>query len=106
MSALRGLYDDNDGCVCFVIPHFLYSCRVSSRVRRRETELLDVPQGSSSGDELSEFYARLNKLKDFHRKYPDTASDPFAVELSGVLGKENLEDGQEDRWYRSLPLTD
>jgi splicing factor 3A subunit 3 len=73
------------------------SYRVTSRVRRRETELLDIPQSASSGDELSEFYVRLNKIKDFHRKYPDTPSDPFAVELNGVLGQDTLEDDQEDR---------
>jgi splicing factor 3A subunit 3 len=103
MLTLRELYDDNNGYVSFCSLWFLSGAYGGScRVRRHETELLDVPDGAGSGDELSEFYTRLNKIKDFHRKYPDTASDPFAVELNGILAQEKTEDDQEDRWYRSL----
>lgn len=66
-------------------------------VRSREMDLLAIPQAGTAGDDLSEFYTRLTKIKDYHRKYPDTPADPFAVELAGILGEEQLDEDQEDR---------
>lgn len=73
--------------------------------RSREIELLSTGTGDNAQEDLSEFYSRLTKIKDHHRKYPDAEVDPFASELSGILG-ENVIVGddfeEEDRESPSL----
>jgi splicing factor 3A subunit 3 len=60
---LDGQYKDQDG-------------------REKESELLS---SSEQSDDLTQFYARLVKIKDHHRKYPDSVADGFQLELNGIL---------------------
>lgn len=62
----------------------------------RQVEL-DALSGSQQQDDLSEFYSRLVKIKDHHRKYPDSVADGFELELAGILqaGHTTVE-GEED----------
>ncbi|KAF8307216.1 hypothetical protein DL93DRAFT_140393 [Clavulina sp. PMI_390] len=64
--------------------------------RRNEISRLSAPENASAEEELSEFYARLKAVNDFHRKYPDAASDPFALELEGIMGEMELDEDEED----------
>ncbi|KAG8884070.1 hypothetical protein FRB97_005292 [Tulasnella sp. 331] len=50
--------------------------------RHTETTLLSEPG-------LNEFYARLKRIKDYHMKYPEQPSDPFELELGGLLGEDD-----------------
>ncbi|GAA6012390.1 hypothetical protein JCM11491_004317 [Sporobolomyces phaffii] len=48
-----------------------YALEPTNDDRTREIDLLT---GHASGGDLAEFYQRLAKVKDYHRKYPDTAN--------------------------------
>lgn len=69
--------------------------------RQTEIEYLSAPQ---KPDDLSQFYSRLVKIRDHHRKYPDSVADGFEIELRGILeprisiGADN-ELEEEDRKY-------
>jgi hypothetical protein len=52
--------------------------------RRQELESLSAPASNQQGD-LSQFYARLVKIQEHHRKYPDSVVDGFQLELAGIL---------------------
>lgn len=54
---------------------------------------------------MTEFYSRLKAINDFHRKYPDTPADPFALELEGILGEIEYDEDQEDRAFTSMVLS-
>ncbi|KAG8924369.1 hypothetical protein FRC02_010478 [Tulasnella sp. 418] len=57
----------------------------------RHTETISL----SSAD-LSEFYTRLAKIKDYYNKYPEQGPEGFELELAGVLGEEeDLYDAEE-----------
>lgn len=60
-----------------------------------------VAEASSlSGSDFSEFYERLKKIRGYHLKYPDQPTDPFELELGGLMGEEeDLQDldDYEDR---------
>ena len=55
----------------------------------------------SKPDDLSEFYNRLGKIKEYHTKYPDQVVGSFELELAALvddsLGEEGEEDYEEDR---------
>jgi splicing factor 3A subunit 3 len=55
---------------------------IDQKARENELELLS---SSTQQDDLSQFYARLVKIKDHHRKYPDSVVDGFQLELDGIL---------------------
>ncbi|KAG9002045.1 hypothetical protein FRB94_004137 [Tulasnella sp. JGI-2019a] len=58
--------------------------------RHTETTLLSEPG-------LTEFYSRLKRVKDYHMKYPEQPSDPFELELGGLLGEEeDLYDAEDN----------
>ncbi len=67
--------------------------------RRAESEALSAPTINQQHD-LSQFYARLVKIQEHHRKYPDSVADGFQLELAGILeagssaveGEEGYED--------------
>ncbi|TDL29682.1 hypothetical protein BD410DRAFT_811243 [Rickenella mellea] len=61
-------------------------------VRKAEIDALSAESGS---DELSDFYARLGKIKEYHLKYPDIPVGGFELELEGLVESEFLE-GDED----------
>lgn len=77
------------------------------KARNEEISLLSMNQNIGSGeDELSEFYARLVKIKEHHLKYPDSVVGGFELELAALVD-EPLVDAddeflEEDRTY--LPL--
>jgi splicing factor 3A subunit 3 len=50
--------------------------------REKELEMLS---STNQQDDLSQFYTRLVKIKDHHRKYPDSMVDGFQLELNGIL---------------------
>jgi splicing factor 3A subunit 3 len=72
------------------------------QLRQVELDALSAP---AQQDDLTQFYARLVKIKDHHRKYPDSVADGFELELSGILEAGNTQiDGEdeyeeEDRTY-------
>jgi splicing factor 3A subunit 3 len=76
-------------------------------LRQLELDALSAP---AHQDDLSQFYARLVKIKDHHRKYPDSVADGFELELSGIFeagsthvdGEEEFE--QEDRAFYSISV--
>lgn len=53
-----------------------------TEARENEAELL---ASATQQDDLTQFYARLVKIKDHHRKYPDQVVDGFQLELDGIL---------------------
>ena len=61
--------------------------------RKQELEYLS---GTTQQDDLSQFYARLVKIRDHHRKYPDSVADGFELELAGLLTSgRTLVEGEE-----------
>lgn len=57
--------------------------------------------------ELDEFYTRLNRVKDFHHRYPNRPIDGFDLELKGIVGDPEDEDMDvevEDREWSPLGL--
>lgn len=72
--------------------------------RKTEIDALSAP---SHQNELSEFYARLNKIQDHHNKYPDAVPLASDFEVAAFL-EEPVQDGdeefeEEDRMYNSPP---
>jgi splicing factor 3A subunit 3 len=69
---------------------------------RRQNEIHSISAPAQQND-LSEFYARLAKIEEHHRKYPDSGAGGFELELAGLLADpEEGEDGdyeQEDRAF-------
>lgn len=66
----------------------------------RKTEI-DAISGSRP-DDLSEFYSRLGKIKEFHVKYPDQVVGGFELELAELVNDDTGEadggdDDEEDR---------
>lgn len=51
--------------------------------RAREMEAIGP---SSSDDAMSEFYDRLAKVKDYHKRYPGASADAFQVDFSALEG--------------------
>lgn len=72
-AALKSQYEDED-------------------LRRAEINALTVP---AQPNDLTEFYARLVKIRDDHNKYPDVAAGGFDLELA-VLLEEGNQDGIDD----------
>lgn len=91
VTALNRLYDDQDA-------------------RTNEATSLSAP--NRDGIELSEFYARLGKIEEHHRKYPDAgAADGFELELAalldgpgGVLHDADDEYVEEDREFSLISV--
>ncbi|KAG8690427.1 hypothetical protein FRC11_011636 [Ceratobasidium sp. 423] len=50
--------------------------------RNQELEQLS---SAAAPDDLNDFYAKLKKVKDHHHKYPDGATNGFALELDGLV---------------------
>ncbi|KAL5636706.1 hypothetical protein ACGC1H_000615 [Rhizoctonia solani] len=50
--------------------------------RNQELEQLS---SASAPDDLNDFYAKLKKVKDHHHKYPDSATNGFALELDTLI---------------------
>ncbi|KAF8607528.1 hypothetical protein BDV93DRAFT_487253 [Ceratobasidium sp. AG-I] len=50
----------------------------------RSQELEQLSSGGAP-DDLTDFYSKLKKIKDHHHKYPDSATNGFVLELSGLL---------------------
>ncbi|KAG9099637.1 hypothetical protein FS749_000770 [Ceratobasidium sp. UAMH 11750] len=48
----------------------------------------ELEQLSSAGapDDLTDFYSKLKRVKDYRHKYPDSATNGFDLELEGLLG--------------------
>ncbi|QRV87864.1 splicing factor 3A subunit 3 [Ceratobasidium sp. AG-Ba] len=62
----------------------------------REQELEQL-SSAPAPDDLTDFYAKLKKVKDHHHKYPDGATNGFSLELKGLLegGAAPAEEGVE-----------
>jgi splicing factor 3A subunit 3 len=79
--------------------------RISSRVttlhnfyqdhENRKIEL-DSLAGSSTSDDLTEFYTRLGKIQEHHAKYPDGIVDGFELELYAFLNDPVEVEGDEE----------
>ncbi|KIJ37377.1 hypothetical protein M422DRAFT_33717 [Sphaerobolus stellatus SS14] len=67
------------------------------QVRNAEIALLSTPQGNGKDpqDELAEFYTRLDKIKEYHTKYPDTVVGGFELELAALVDEPGPE-GEDD----------
>jgi splicing factor 3A subunit 3 len=65
------------------------------RPRNQELEQLS---SASAPDDLNDFYAKLKKIKDHHHKYPDSATNTFALELDALVEGPvvNSEGGETD----------
>ena len=72
----------------------LHSQYKDQQARDKELELLSA---NTQQDDLSQFYARLVKIKDHHRKYPGAVIDGFQLELDGILesGYHQEDDGAD-----------
>ena len=77
-KTLTGLYKDEEG-------------------RKRETESLS----GSKADDMTEFYARLGRIKEHHLKYPDQTVGGFELELAALVDADpedyDDENEEEDR---------
>ena len=72
--------------------------------RRKELDALSAP---SQQNDLSKFYARLNKIQDHHNKYPEAIPLASDFEIAAFL-EEPVQDGDEefedeDRMYNPTP---
>ncbi|UZJ55514.1 hypothetical protein CBS101457_004834 [Exobasidium rhododendri] len=56
-------------------------------------ELNRLNEGSAGTDNLAEFYERLSKIKDYHKKYPNATPDVFTVQLEAAVGHARDEEG-------------
>lgn len=75
--------------------HNLYQDEVSRK------EEIDSISGARV-DDLTEFYARVGKIKEYHTKYPDQVVGSFVLELAALVDHDagegaDDEDGEEDR---------
>lgn len=77
-KTLSGLYKDEEG-------------------RKRETDALS----GSKADDMTEFYARLGRIKEHHLKYPDQTVGGFELELAALVDADpedyDEENEEEDR---------
>ncbi len=78
--------------------------RITSRVSSLNTHYqdeatrkaeLDLLSGSKP-DDLSEFYTRLQSIKDYHQKYPNQVVGEFQLELAALVEDKNFEGGDDD----------
>lgn len=62
-------------------------CLICALICNHSPRSQELEQLSSGGapDDLTDFYSKLKKIKDHHHKYPDSATNGFALELSGLL---------------------
>ncbi|KAJ3556106.1 hypothetical protein NM688_g2207 [Phlebia brevispora] len=86
--------------------------RISSRVvslnnlyqdeetRKAESDLLSAP---SNSNDLSEFYARLQKIQEHYAKYPESLNSGFEMELAALLD-EGPEEGAEEEYEEDDPI--
>jgi len=44
----------------------------------------------------------LNKIEEFHRKYPDTPADPFAIEVEAIFRADEMDEDEEDREFNAI----
>lgn len=65
------------------------------KARNEEMGLLSVNNIGNGEDELSEFYARLAKIKEHHVKYPDSAIGGFELELAALVDEPPIDDDEE-----------
>lgn len=66
------------------------------KARNEEMGLLSVNNNIGNGeDELSEFYARLAKIKEHHVKYPDSVVGAFELELAALVDEPPVDDDDE-----------
>ena len=79
--------------------------RISSRAttlhnlyKDRDTRKAEIDSlaGTSTPDDLTEFYNRLGKVQEHHAKYPDGIVDGFELELFALLDEPIEEDGDEE----------
>jgi splicing factor 3A subunit 3 len=79
--------------------------RISSRVTTLNNQYLDQDArkseidslaGTSTSDDLTEFYSRLGKIQEHHLKYPDAIIDGFQLELFALMDDPVEEEGDDD----------
>ncbi|KDN53446.1 hypothetical protein K437DRAFT_253142 [Tilletiaria anomala UBC 951] len=58
--------------------------------RTRELEQLSSTTISGAVDPFGEFYKRLNRIKDYHRKYPQAAPETFVVDFTSLESSSGL----------------
>ncbi|EJD01568.1 uncharacterized protein FOMMEDRAFT_126603 [Fomitiporia mediterranea MF3/22] len=72
--------------------HTLHNLYQDEPVRKAE---IDAISGSKP-DDLSEFYARLAKIKEHHLKYPDQLVGSFELDLAALVNDNTGEAGEDD----------
>lgn len=64
---------------------------------------LDSLSTQSHQNDLSEFYARLNKIQDYHNRYPDAVPLAFDIAFLEEPAQDGEEDYEEEDCMFSLP---
>ncbi|OCB84850.1 hypothetical protein A7U60_g8071 [Sanghuangporus baumii] len=64
---------------------------------------IDAISGSKA-DDMSEFYSRLGKIKEFHMKYPDQVVGGFELELAALVNDDTGE-GNDDQDEEEDPIS-
>ena len=72
--------------------HTLDNAYQDENTRKAE---IDAITGSKA-DDISEFYARVGKIKEFHTKYPNQVVGSFQLELSSLVENEAREGEEEE----------
>lgn len=73
--------------------HTLYNQYQDEPTRKKEAELLS----GKKADDLSEFYSRLGRIKEYHLKYPDQVIGGFELELAALVDDE-VDENEEDEY--------
>lgn len=68
---------------------------------------IDALTPSNPADAMAGFYTRLEKIKQYHTKYPETVVGGLELELSALLEDDNAEDQSDDeeREDRQCPVS-
>ncbi|KZS97869.1 hypothetical protein SISNIDRAFT_477224 [Sistotremastrum niveocremeum HHB9708] len=73
--------------------HLLLLNQYKDDARKAEIDLLSAP---AQQDDLSDFYARLVKIKDHYRKYPDSVVGGVEIEIAALLEDSYTGEGDDD----------
>ncbi|PAV21261.1 rna splicing factor prp9 [Pyrrhoderma noxium] len=80
--------------------HTLYNQYQDEPTRKKEAELLS----GKKADDLSEFYSRLGRIKEYHLKYPDQVIGGFELELAALVDDE-VDENEEDEYEEEDPIS-
>lgn len=90
MKILTGKYSTSFvRALCLNIKNII----ITRSTRKTEIDLLTAP---TQGNGLEEFYVRLNKIQDYHARYPNTVTNGFEIELNAMI--EDVEELENEEY--------